>query len=209
MFYPLWATLKRLYFPGHFGPEYYEDGTGNQTCHKQSIYYSNLNEKQARHDLLKLDGMSVYIFWTMGNVTWNLDIIKVETTTEITVSTLKKTINSIWILGLLTWPFGAARLVTWHYVLFADRRTLLQNECLRKNFPPWEINWKGYYQNHWTVTILSNWFPTVESSSVSIHFEAKFFQRKEHNVTWLIWPLQMVTWASPKFKCNQSIFSGC
>ena len=111
--------------------------------------------------------------------------------------------------GLPTWPFGAARLVTWHYVLFAGRRTLLQNECFRKNFPPWEINWKGYYRNHWTVTILSNWFPTVESSSVSIHFEAKFFcRRKEHYVTWLIWPLQMVTWASP-IKCNRSFFSGC
>ena len=127
-----------------------------------------------------------------------------------TVSTLKKTIDCTWILGLLTWPFGVSRLITWHYVLFADRRTLLQNECFRKNFPPWEINWKGYYQNHWTVTILSNWFLTVESSPVSIHFEAKFFcQRKEHYVTWLIWPLQIVTWASPKFKCNWSFFSGC
>ena len=48
-----------------------------------------------------------------------------------------------------------------------------KNECFRKNFPPWEINRKGYYRNHWTVTILSNWFPTVQSSSVSIHFEAK------------------------------------
>ena len=71
-----------------------------------------------------------------------------------TVSTRKKTIDIIWILGLLTWPFGATRLVTWHYVLFACRRTLLQNECFRKNFPPWGINWKGYYRNHWTVTIL-------------------------------------------------------
>ena len=34
-----------------------------------------------------------------------------------TVSTLKKTIDCIWILCLLMWPFGAARLVTWHYFL--------------------------------------------------------------------------------------------
>ena len=100
-------------------------------------------------------------------------------TTEITelLAPWKKTIDCIWILGLLTWPFGAARLVTWHYVLLADRRTLLQNECLQKNFAPWEINWKGDYGNHWTVTILSSWFPTVKSSSVSIHFEAKFLFR--------------------------------
>ena len=95
-----------------------------------------------------------------------------------TVSTLKKTVDCIWILSLLTWPFGAARwhnhIVTWHNVLFTDRRTLLQNECLRKNFPPWEINWKGYYRNHWTVTILSNWFPTVESSPVSSISGGKF-----------------------------------
>ena len=65
----------------------------------------------------------------------------------------------------------------------------------------------AYYRNHRSVTILSNWFPTVESSSVSIHFEAKFScRRKEHYVTWLIWPLQMVTWASLKFKCNRSFF---
>ena len=97
-----------------------------------------------------------------------------------------------------------------HYVLLAGRRTLLQNECFWKNFPLWEINWKGYYRNHSTVAILSNWFPTVESSSVSIHFEAKFFfRRKEHYVTWLIWALQMVMWASPKFKCNRLFFSGC
>ena len=126
-----------------------------------------------------------------------------------TVSTLKKTIDCIWILGVLTWPFGAARLVTWHYVLFGGRRTLLQNQRFRKNLPPWEINWKGYYRNHSTVTILSNWFPTVESSSLSIYFEAKFFcRRKEHYVTWLIWPLQKVTWASPKFKWYRSFFPG-
>ena len=28
--------------------------------------------------------------------------------------------------------------------LFAGRTTLPRNECVRKNFPPWEINWKVY-----------------------------------------------------------------
>ena len=44
-----------------------------------------------------------------------------------TVSTLEKTIDCIWILGLLTWAFGAARLVTWHYVLFANRPRLFES----------------------------------------------------------------------------------
>ena len=126
-----------------------------------------------------------------------------ESTTEVTelLAAWKKNVR-------LHLTFGLAHVTIWSGQISHVRLwTLLQNECLRKNSPPWEINWKGYYRNHWTVTILSNWFPTVESSSVSIHFEAKFFcRRKEHNVTWLIWLLQMVTWASPKFKCNRSFF---
>ena len=97
-----------------------------------------------------------------------------------TVSTRKK--NDRYHLN-----FGLAHVTIWsgqisHVTLCSFRRqkNFASKWMLRKNFPPWEINWKGYYRNHWTVTILSNWFPTVESSSVSIHFEAKFFCRRKN-----------------------------
>lgn len=131
MFYPLWATLKRLYFPGHFGPEYYEDGTGNQTCHKQSIYYSNLNEKQARHDLLKLDGMSVYIFWTMGNVTWNLDIIKVETTNSSVISVVF-IVQSLW-----SWDSWTNNNIL--VLLFLDNFVFAVGVNYARQFWPWTL----------------------------------------------------------------------
>ena len=54
--------------------------------------------------------------------------------------------------------------------------------------------------NNQRPRILFNWFSTVESSSVRIHSRQSCSAReKKRNVTWPIWALQMVTWASPKF----------
>ena len=65
----------------------------------------------------------------------------------------------------------------------------------------WDIpaSTQNIINNQWPH-ILFNWFPTVESSSVLIHFEANlFYPLKKHNATWPNWALQMVTQAGPKF----------
>lgn len=69
--------------------------------------------------------------WTLSHHVINLNQLESEKdlvvsyTTEITklLAPRKKTINLIWILGLLTWPFKASRLVTWQNVSFRGQNT--------------------------------------------------------------------------------------
>ena len=91
------------------------------------------------------------------------------------------------------WNCNTAYLVLWSY----RSKTSWVVICL--NIPASTQNIINNQRPH----TLFNWFPTVESSSVRIHLRQSCSAReKKHNVTWPIWALQMVTWASPKFNLH-------
>ena len=91
------------------------------------------------------------------------------------------------------WNCNAAYFVLWSY----RPKNFLGSTLLKHS---------GLHSKYHQLSVTSYTFQLISydgKSSVRIHLRQSCSAReKKHNVTWPIWTLQMVTWASPKFNLH-------